>query len=181
MKKLISIALAGLMALAWLAGAVAQESGTTATLNIQAANGGTLFVQIDNVTFQSVHYSFQNQQTSATVVVRAEDTRGSGQGWNVTIRGTNFQSQSGTGASFEISNLALGNGSVDRTEGMLTEGISATSLNNMSDQAQKIAVAQQNKGMGKYRISYPATLTVPGGTPAGDYHSTLTVAITSGP
>lgn len=177
MKKFLSMAL-----VVWimLASPGSLSAATEGTASVRVTSDGTLSVSIDDAAFEDVPYSFDETSTESTVVVKVEDNRGTGAGWKISLHGSDFVNDDG--ASFDISNLALTAGTATTTAGQDVSGITTSGVTVSGDSSEVvIASAQQSAGMGHYTIEYPATLHVPGGTLVGDYKSTLTVDVATGP
>lgn len=177
MRRVISTLMASVVAISFLAGANAQTTGT-ATVNVTSSGQRT--VAIGNANFGPISYSFQDQDVNTPIVVTVTDNSGSGAGRNVTIFGEDFDRPDGR--SFDIANLGLDTGVAESTAGQPATGVTAPGGTvTESSPGTTIASAPALQGMGAYTISYPATLTVPGGTLVGEYQSTLTVSIATGP
>lgn len=181
MRRMIYIALTGILAIAMIGGASATETETkSGTASVNVTSDGVLSVTIDNASFDSVPYKFTDQSTTASIKVNVEDNRGNGTGWKVSLYGSDFQREDGT--KFDIDHLALASAEVERTAGQIPTEIN-THVVALGDESpgQVIASAPELQGMGHYTVDYSASLTVPGGTLVGEYKSTLYVSITSEP
>lgn len=177
MRKIMGTIFALLIAFASVSSAAAQDTGS-ATVIIES--DGVLVATILDATFGTVPYDFADQTASTDIVVNVEDNTGTAAGWNVTLFGTDFIRDGAT--TFPVSQLVLGTGTPVSTEGAGVDGVTAPGITaGSTSPGEKIASAELLAGMGVYTITYPSTLTVPGGTLVGQYQSTLTVTITTGP
>lgn len=175
MRKFTNFLIAGAFALSMVAtGAVQAAPNAEVTIT----STGSRVVSIEAIDFGDKTYSFSTQTATASAIVKVEDNTGSGSGWNVTLQGVDFERDAST--KIAIGNLSLAAGTPASTAGQATTGITAPAITVGTGPA-KIASAPALSGMGHYTITYPGTLTVPGGTLVGDYKSTLTVSITAGP
>lgn len=162
------------------AGVIAQDAEPvqgTGDVRIQVIEqeDAALTVSIGDLSFGQIEYSLNDQPVSGTIVVNAGDTRGTGDGWSVTLNGTDFQAE-----TFEISNLSLVNPQVETTSttGHPTERQpDAQSAAPVATAPGTILTAAPGNGAGNYAVTYQANLNVPAGTLVGEYESTLTVTI----
>lgn len=178
-KKILSTAIAGVLGLSMLTGVAAQESAPADVEVVNNPQGG-LEIFIDAADFDAVPYSLQDQQTNADIVVTVTDDRGSDLGWNVTISGTNFTD--GTN-SFDVENLVLSSDATVTGNPGSPEGITATGgpVPEGPD-SLKIASVERGGGTGEFTVTFSdSELTIPGGTLVGEYQSTLTVSVATGP
>jgi hypothetical protein len=118
----------------------------------------------------------------------AEDARGTGAGWNVTITATDFSD--GASHTIDISepdqefkiqiedaNISVIYGNTKPTSSVT----SMTAIPTTGGTPLKIVSAATNTGMGSYNIPPAFELEVRAETVAAAYTSTITVAINSGP
>lgn len=181
MRKLITMAFATIFAFTSIAAAANQPN---ASVEVGAKPGSGLTASIGAADFGRIDHSLDSQTIQGkSLVVNISDTRGTGEGWSVTIAGTDFKRQDGK--SFGIDNLSLQTPQVTTLKGQeYTKHafqVNGVPMVQSNGQNSKIASAQSNTGIGEYKLTHPATLTVPGGTLIGSYKSTLTVSIVSGP
>ena len=118
----------------------------------------------------------------------AEDARGTGAGWNVTIEATDF-SDGGTNTidisepdqefkiQIEDANITVVYGNTKPTSSVT----SMTAIPTAGGTPLKIVTAALNAGMGRYNIPPAFELEVRAETVAAVYTSTITVAINTGP
>lgn len=182
MRKLITVALATIFAFTSFATSADEPN---AFVEIQANEGAGLSATIDSANFGTLRHSFDTQTIQdKSLIITVSDTRGTGDGWNVTVSGTDFKTEDGS-KSFGINNLALQSPQVQTVKGQdyNSHSFEVRDLHSIQSDSQnnKIASAQQGKGIGEYKLTHPATLTIPGGTLIGSYQSTLTVSIATGP
>ena len=116
---------------------------------------------------------------AAGAVWQAQDARGTGDGWNVTLSSTGF-----TGAS----TISVDNFKVRQPQAQVVTvgGNTAPSSQVLSFQALsgvplKLLSATGGAGMGTYDYTPDFQLTVPASTAAGAYTANVTVTINSGP
>jgi len=148
-----------------------------ASVNVLA---GALTNTAQNVAFGNVTLSGADQTIPATPDVwQAQDARGTGDGWNVTLSSTGF-----TGAS----TISVDNFKVRQPQAQVVTvgGNTAPSSQVLSFQALsgvplKLLSATGGAGMGTYDYTPDFQLTVPASTAAGAYTANVTVTINSGP
>lgn len=157
-----------------------QPAATTEVdVQVQPNPTGALSVSItDVVDFAEITYANTERTVSgASLSVTAVDDTGAGAGWNVTIGASNFTSAT-TASVIPAAGLTLTSGTLaNNTQGnAVSPGTVATSVTLSSTQTLMTAAAGQ--GNGSFTLPLSASLTVPAGTLAGTYTSTLTVTIT---
>ncbi len=150
--------------------------------------GGSLAIDdLVIANFATVLLDGTTQTTPAGVTARTlTDSRGTGVGWNVSLKATQFQ-QGADGKILPVDSLALGPVSIVEKSGV--EGSSAvtgiTTLEGTIDNTAGVVIlnAPVDEGMGTYTVSMDdMTLTLlPATTYAGIYTSTVTTTLTSGP
>lgn len=161
---------------------LAADSNATVKIN---ENAGDFSVSISSVDFGELSYNFDNQLVvDKAITVTVKDNRGSAPGWNVSLSGGAFTDTT-INKSFASTNLNLEAASPAITYvGGNTNVSGQTALQapfGVSGTATKIWSAGAGSGDGEYKQNLLADLTVPGGTLVGNYTSTLTVNIASGP
>ncbi len=142
--------------------------------------GGGLTNTAQNVAFPNVTLSGADQTIPATAAVwRAQDARGTGDGWNVTLSSTAF---SGAGTitvdNFKVRQqqaqvVTVGGNTAPTSQVLSFQSLSGTPL--------KVLSATGGAGMGTYDYTPDFQLTVPASTAAGAYTANVTVTINSGP
>lgn len=126
--------------------------------------------------------------TSELSVFEANDSRGTGEGWNVTISGTQFTEWDGAnyvttdGTTLATNSLSMAAPTVT-ADGTDSPAPTMTAGPYTIDGASvKIASAALDAGMGTYDFSTAGlTLAIPADTYANDYRSDLTVTVATGP
>jgi len=150
--------------------------------------GGSLTIDdLVIANFATVTLDGTTQTTPAVVTSRTlTDSTGSGDGWNVSLKATQFQ-QGADGKILPDNSLALGTVSITEKEGIT----GSTAVTNIAihggtiDNTVGVVILNTpaNEGMGTYTVSMAdMTLTLlPATTYAGIYTSTVTTTLTSGP
>jgi hypothetical protein len=157
----------------------------TATVTVTA---GSLSVTPDNVTLSAVVLDGSDKtatSASGSNNWAAEDARGTGVGWHLTIDATDFTDGGNTidisaaDQEFKIqlldTNIAVVSGNAKPTSSVT----SLTAIPNTP--ALTFASAAVNEGMGSYTLNPNFELEVPAYILAGNYSSTITVSAVSGP
>ena len=133
-------------------------------------------------------YSHSAQPSTGSMTLTADDSTGSGAGWNVLIQTTAFV-YSGTNGGTDIpaANFALTTAAapamtagqaVDTTGG---PRVPAASPVGSLDTPRKVAQANANFGQGTYTQQLGVTLTVPPNSRAGAYSGVVTASIAVAP
>ena len=176
------IGLMGLLALTAVAPAFAADQVT------QAVTPGTRTASIANLALGSVGYSHSQQAQAGTMTLTADDSTGSGEGWNVTVQSSNFAySGSNGGTNIPAANFALTSAAAPaHVAGQAIDGaagpeVPGTSPIGALDVARKTVRAGVGYGSGTYTQALGVELTIPAQSRAGTYTGTLTVTISAGP
>jgi hypothetical protein len=175
-----AFAAAALVTLSATTGAFAGDSADV-SVRVSTPSNATISASIESGSFQEVQYRTGNasQNSNGTLTVYATDTRGTGSGWTVSLKGSGpFTSAEGN--SFALDKFGLQAGSVQGVSGENVNGITPQAIGGVSTNAQTIMVAQQKTGLGQFKDTINATVQVPDGTLVGQYKTTLTVAIVAG-
>lgn len=153
--------------------------------------GGTLGVTAADVTLSGVTLDGTDKtatSASGSNSWSAQDSRGTGLGWNVTIVAEDFSD--GVDKSIDISEtdqefkIQLLDENISVTAGNTKPTSSVTSLTAIDDTTPlKFASAAVGAGMGTYSISPNFELEIPAETylGSGSYSATITVSAVSGP
>ncbi|MEW6283530.1 MAG: WxL domain-containing protein [Candidatus Eremiobacterota bacterium] len=163
--------------------ALAQITQPTATITINA--GALSISHAGSVTFAPLTLNGLDQAATctSTPTLTLTDARGSGSGWNVTLSATNFTSGGNSILASGFTFTGPG-GTVTTVAGNAPPTQSTVVAQALSPGGFKVLSAAANTGMGRYTYT-PATaqfgLTVPASTFAGNYSSTMTFTIASGP
>ena len=145
-----------------------------------SVTGGSLSNTAQSIAFPGVTLTGADQLVvGATAAWQAQDARGTGAGWNVTVTSSNF---TGTGGSIAVANFKLRLPSVTTIAGNTAPTPSPASYVALSNATPlKILSAAAATGMGTYGYTPETQLTVPGSTSAGSYTANVSVSINSGP
>ncbi|MFA6112174.1 MAG: WxL domain-containing protein [Candidatus Latescibacterota bacterium] len=162
----------------------------------QAVTGGTLTASVADLALVDVTSTHADQPSTGTMVLAADDSTGTGAGWNVTEQVTSF-AYSGTNAgtaipaaNFAITSVAAVTSSagqvIDVTgtdlaptgpqSGNITAGVTGS-----LDTPVTVLRAGATYGQGTYGQGINVTLTVPAESRAGTYTGTLTTTVTAAP
>jgi len=156
---------------------------------IQTINAGTLSASIADLTLGAVDYSHSAQSSTGTMVLTADDSSGSGAGWNVTVVGSDFvYSGAMAGTDIPAANFSLTSASepastagdpVDPSGGPKVP--SSFSPPATLDLAHEVLEAELTFGEGTYTQNLGVNLDIPAQSDVGTYTGTMTVTIGSGP
>ncbi|HJX62101.1 MAG TPA: WxL domain-containing protein [Dehalococcoidia bacterium] len=183
MKRIVAL----LVVTGLLAATAVAVYAETATVSVTA---GTLSVDANDVTLSAVVLDGGDKtatSASGSNSWAAEDARGTGVGWHLTIDATDFTDAaktiniSATDQEFKIqlldTNIAVVTGNAKPTSSVT----SLTAIPEAPASALTFASAAVNEGMGSYTLNPNFELEVPAETLAGSYSSTITVSAVSGP
>jgi hypothetical protein len=160
----------------------------TATVTVSS---DSLSVTPDDVSLSTVILDGSDKVSTSPYTSNAwvaEDARGTGAGWNVTIEATDFSD--GASHTIDISELdqefkiQIENANIEVVYGNTKPTSSVTSMTAIPTAGGtplKIVSAATDTGMGRYNIPPAFELEVRAETVAGTYNSTITVAINTGP
>jgi hypothetical protein len=175
---------------ALLVGMVAGPAFAADTIT-QAITGSGLTASVADLTLTSVGYQNAAHDVTGTMVLTADDSTGSGAGWNVTIQSSAFQwvGTANGGTDIPASKFALTTAAAPTmTSGQavsvaLSTGpqVPPTSPIGKLDTPRKTLVATAAYGAGTYTQALGVTLTIPAMSRVGVYTGTLTTTITSAP
>jgi hypothetical protein len=191
-RRALSLVGAAALSLSMVVPALADNSvSTEVTAGSLSASVATTTVGTSGQTA----YSHSTHSVTGTLALTADDSTGSGSGWNVTIQSSNFvYSGSNGGTDISAANFTLVSvGAPSSTAGQAVDtsgtdqdptgpqkgtlaGVSGT-LNS----ARKVLRAGANYGQGTYTQNESVSLSIPGQSRAGTYTATLTVSIASAP
>jgi WxL domain surface cell wall-binding len=157
----------------------------------QAITGSGLTASVADLTLASVPYQNAAHDVTGTMVLTADDSTGTGAGWNVTIQSSAFD-WAGTangGIDIPASNFALTSAAVPTLVAGQAVGLAAatgpqvppTSPVGSLDTPRKTISATAAYGAGTYTQDLNVTLTIPAMSRVGVYTGTLTTTITSAP
>ena len=158
---------------------------------ILAITGSGLTASVGDLTLTSVPYQNAAHNVSGTMTLTADDSTGSGAGWNVTIVASAFVwvGTANGGANIPAANFALTSaaaptmiaGQVVSVAASTGPQVPPTSPFGTLDSARKSLVATAAYGEGTYTQALGVTLTIPAMSRVGTYTGTLTTTITSAP
>jgi hypothetical protein len=173
-----------------LVAAVAAPAFGANTL-IQAITGSGLTASVADVTLTSVAYQNDAHDVTGSMVLTADDSTGSGAGWNVTIVSSNLVWVGTANGGIDIPANKLALSSADAPVLVAGQAVSValstgpqvppTSPLGTLDAARKVLVATAAYGKGTYTQALGITLTIPAQSRVGVYTGTLTTTITSAP
>ena len=155
----------------------------------QTVNAGTRSASIADVSLSAVTYSHSAQTSTGTLVLTADDSSGSGAGWNVTVQTSAFvYSGSFSGTNIPAANLSLTSASAaTSTAGEAVDGTGGPKVPTALvppvalDTARKTLQADATFGEGTYTQDLGASLAIPAQSRVGTYTGTLTVTVGAGP
>jgi hypothetical protein len=157
----------------------------------QQITGSGLTASIADLTIASVAYQNAAHNVTGTMVLTADDSTGSGAGWNVTVLSSDliWVGTANGGIDIPAANFALTSAAAPtRIAGQavsvaLSTGpqVPPTSPIGTLDSARKVLVATAAYGAGTYTQDLGVTLTIPAQSRVGTYTGTLTTTITSAP
>lgn len=177
------------MAIGGSAIAAFADSGT-ATVGVTAGN----FTEsgVTNVTANSVTLDGTDKTTSYTLGINVNDNTGSGNGWNLTITSTQFDTAANcgsghtldTGASTVTNATPATNGTGTYTSPSNSVSYAALTVPAACPSAPtpvEIFNAASGSGLGQFTITPTIQIAIPANTYAGTYTSTVTIALNTGP
>jgi hypothetical protein len=176
-----AVTIGSLLLVAAPAGATtASETVTAGSLGFASTPG--------SVTFPATTLDGQNKTVTASQPLDIADATGSGAGWNVTATSTLFTNASHTLASGATTIASAPSGPTCDTNVTCTVG-SATTVSYpyslpaaaSAPTATKMFNAPAGTGMGDQTVTPTWTLAIPGNAYAGNYTSTWTLSLVSGP
>lgn len=162
---------------------------TAASVTQQITAGG-LTASVADLTLTSVGYQNAAHDVTGTMVVTADDSRGTGAGWSVTVQGSAFV-YSGAAAGIDIpaANFALT--SAEQPTWIAGQLVSLTAANGPQIPPEivygslaspiKTIRATAAYGAGTYSQNLGVTLTIPAQSQVGTYTGTLTTTISATP
>ncbi len=154
----------------------------------QTLTPGTLTASIANLTLGSVPYAHNNQPSTGSMTLTADDSTGTGAGWNVTVVTSSFAyTGANGGTAIAAANYALTSAAATvTTAGQAYDAVGGPHVPTVSpvgtlDTARKTVQANAAFGQGNYTQALGVTLTVPAYSRAGTYTGTLTSTVTAAP
>jgi hypothetical protein len=172
---------------ALLVGTIAGPAFAADTVT-QTVNAGTRTASVANLTLGAVTTAHSAQTTTGSMTLTADDSTGSGAGWNVTILSSDFvYSGSNGGTDIAASGFSLTSAAapvstagdaIDATNGPKVPTVSPVGT---LDSARKTVQANAGYGEGTYTQALGVSLTIPTDSRAGTYTGTLTTTIAAAP
>jgi hypothetical protein len=157
----------------------------------QAITGSGLTASVADLTLPSVAYQNGAHAVTGTMILTADDSTGSGAGWNVTIQSSAFVWVGTANGGIDIPAVKFALTSAAAPTLVAGQPIGAalstgpqvppTSPVGTLDSPRKTLVATAAYGAGTYTQSLGVTLTIPAQSRVGVYTGTLTTTITSAP
>ena len=180
------IATALAVAAALTATAVA-PAGAANTVS-QTINAGTRSASLADLSLAAVNYSHSAQTSAGTMALTADDSSGTGFGWNVTVQSSAF-AYSGTngGTAIPAANFSITSaGTAASTAGQAVNVVGgpnppATGSTGTLDAVRKTIAAGPGFGQGTYTQNLGVSLAIPAQARVGTYTGTMTVTISAGP
>ena len=155
----------------------------------QTINAGTRTASVADLTLGAITYSHSAQASSGTMVLTADDSSGTGAGWNVTVEASEFgYSGPNNGSAIPAANFSVT--SASGATGTAGEAVDAGGGPKVPaaftapatlDTARKTLQADAGYGEGTYTQNLGVSLSVPAQSRVGDYTGTLTVTISAAP
>jgi hypothetical protein len=155
----------------------------------QTINAGTRTASIADLTMGAVTYSHSAQANAGTMVLTADDSSGTGAGWNVTVLSSAFVYSGPNGgtnipaANFSITSASAATSTagdaVDPIGGPM-KPVTFTAPATL-DVARKTLQALLTFGEGTYTQDLGVSLAIPAQSRVGTYTGTMTVTISAGP
>jgi len=162
-----------------------------ANVVVLAITGSGLTASVADLTLTSVAYQNAAHDVTGTMVLTADDSTGSGAGWNVTIVASAFVwvGTANGGINIPAANFALTSAAAPTL--IAGQAVSATAATGPQvpplsplgtlNTARKTLSATAAYGAGTYSQDLGVTLTIPAQSRVGVYTGTLTTTITSAP
>lgn len=185
-RRATTLLAAGMITSLMVPSAMAQETAEVT----QSVTGGSLSATASDLGLTAVNYAHTDQTSSGNVALTVDDSRGTGEGWNVSVMSSGFAYTDDSSAAdpthdLDASNFALTSATTPvAVEGQGVDGTDGPKVvtgTGTLDQARTVVDANVDFGQGKYTQSLGVALTVPGQARAGTYTGTLTITATSGP
>jgi hypothetical protein len=180
----------GIGAATLLVGMVAGPAFAANTVT-ETITGSGLTASVADVTLASVPYQNNAHAVTGSMLLTADDSTGSGAGWNVTIMSSDLvwvgTANGGTdipAADFALTSAAaptLIAGQIIDVALSTGPEVPPTSPLGSLDSARKVLVATAAYGAGTYSQALGVTLTIPAQSRVGTYTGTITTTITSAP
>jgi hypothetical protein len=156
----------------------------------QVLSGGALTASIANLTLSPISVTHVPQISTGTLTLAADDSTGTGLGWNVTVVSSNFV-YTGTYAQADIGAASFSVAAASQPILVAGQAVSLTAANGPQlppttpngltlDTARRVLQATAAYGAGSYTQALGVALVVPADRLPGTYTSTLTTTILTG-
>lgn len=159
-----------------------------ADLVTQVLTSGTRTASVANLGLGNVAYSHSAQNNTGTMTLTADDSTGTGAGWNVTIETSDFvYSGANSGTDIPAANFSLTAADAPAmTAGQAVDGtdgpkVPAASPLGTLDSPRKTIQASAGFGQGTYTQDLDVSLSIPAQSRVGTYTGTLTTTIAAAP
>ena len=159
------------------------------TVTAQITAGG-LTASVSDLNLPSVVYGNAAHDVTGTMVVTADDSRGTGAGWSVTVQGSAFVF-TGVAGGTDIPASAFALTSAQQPTWIAGQAVSLIAANGPQIPPEivygslaspiKTIRATAAYGAGTYSQNLGVTLTIPGQSHVGTYTATLTTTISATP
>jgi hypothetical protein len=168
---------------------VAAPAGATSASETLTAGSLGFASTLGNVTFPGTTLDGANKTVTAAQALDIGDATGSGAGWNITATSTQFKTSTGNTLPLGATTVASSPGAptcdtnVTCTVGGTTTVSYPYSLpaGTTAPTATKLFNAPAGTGMGNQTVTPTWTLAIPANAYAGNYNSTWTLSLVSGP
>lgn len=156
----------------------------------QVLSGGVLTASIANLTMSPISVTHVPQTSTGTLTLAADDSTGTGLGWNVTVVSSDFV-YAGAYAQDPIAAAAFSVAAAAQPTLVAGQAVSLTAANGPQipptgpnglplDTARKVLQATAAYGAGSYTQALGVALVVPADRLPGTYTATLTTTILTG-
>ena len=178
----LTLGLTGLLTIGGSLPALAQNTVT------QTITGGLRTASVANLTLSPLAASYNDQASTGTMTLTADDSSATGLGWNVTILSSDF-AYTGTngGTAIPAVNFSITTANAPaRTAGQAVDPVGGPRVplvgaTGTLDTTHKTIQALPLFGKGTYTQAEAVSLNVPAQSLAGTYTGTLTTTISAAP
>jgi hypothetical protein len=170
-----TLAAGSLAAASLLIAPAAIAADSTATVAV--ASGNVAVTASPSVPLTGVTAAHTAQDASGTVTVGVDDTTGTGDGWSVTQKVSDFTYTDGgnAGATIGAANFSVTSvGAVTHESGVDDETTVTAGGAGALDTARPVLSAAAEGGEGSYTAPVTVNLTIPADSRAGTYQATIT-------
>lgn len=152
---------------------------------VQSVTAGTKTASVADVTLGAVATSHSASTSAGSLTLNADDSTGSGAGWNVTqivtaLAPTAAMVTAGASA-IPAAGITATVGTVTSTAGQGTTGVTPTAGAVTLNVEAKLVSAAAQSGMGTYTAPVTLAVAIPADSYAGTYTGTLTTTINTAP